>query len=424
LIGYGAVCKTVINYMWHRILSKRKIQKLIIIEPLSLSPKPKYNYTHIKVALTKSNYKKILDEILVRLKIDLVIDLSVHVSGIAMSKYFQKRKVHYLNTSIEEWRSDKLWDGSIKNIKSRSLKHNQTIVKRNDKGVTHMIDCGMNPGLVSIFVKYALEKLKTVYKISSTNYTTISKKLDLETIHIAEIDTQKIKIRRKKNEFLNTWSCVGFWTEAIDPVQIGFGTQDRYSDPKVGDGNQIIIPIRGMDFYCRSFEPMNGEFTGMLIPHSENNTISEFLDKTVSVYYVYKPSIMAEQSLNELRRRKYTLQERTKVVTNNDIVSGFDSVGVLFLFKDKPCFWCGSILTYKAACTVGKDTNATLIQVACGILIAIEWMLNNRKEGVCWAESIPTSYLKLVKRYLGTIFSDFVNKRFKSTGLESLTVKK
>jgi homospermidine synthase len=423
LIGYGAVCKTVINIMWDRILPKRKIKKLIIIEPLELNPKPKkYNFFHIKTNLTKENYKYILNKIVNENKIGLVIDLSVHVSGVAMSKFFQNYKIPYINTSIEEWISKPVWDGKSKTVIKHVLSNSQKRVKENDKGTTHMIDCGMNPGLISIFTKCALDKLRKVYKLKTKDYGEISKELKLETIHISEVDTQQIKKSKPKNKFLNTWSCTGFYTEAIDPVQIGFGKSDNFSGKKYKDRNQIYIPVRALNFSAKSFEPVQGEFTGMLIPHSENKTLCKLVHN-VSVYYVYKPSPMAEKSLQELRTRAYKLQNSCCVVTNRDIKSGLDSVGVLFLFKDLPSFWFGSILTYKETVKISKDTNSTLIQVACGILIAIEWMLKNPKKGVCWAETIPVSYLKLVKPYLGTLFSDFVPIKFKRNSIEYLKVE-
>lgn len=422
MIGYGAVQKTV-DILWDKI-TNRKISCLYIIEPLDLSVEPKHKYIHIQVALTRNNYKSVFKEIK---NVDLVIDLSVWTSGVSISGYFQKQGIHYINTSIEDWKTRPMWNGSFKTMKKYTLQTSQDKIKKGDLGTSHMIDCGMNPGIVSVFIKLALEKLAKKYNINSKNYSKIAQELNLEVVHISEVDTQIVKSKKKRNEFLNTWSCVGFSTEAIDPTQLGFGEFEKEIDKQhIKQGRQVILPIRSMNVKCKSFEPKTGEFIGRCICHSENNTITNFLSSgkyNPSVYYVYKSCPAAEESLKQLRKRKYKLQRHTKVLSSKDILSGFDSVGVLLLFKDKPSFFCGSIVDNKDALKISEEINATTMQVAAGLFSGIEYILNNPKEGVIWPEKIPIHYLEKVKSLLGFIYCDFVNHKFKNNQFNKLKIK-
>ncbi len=474
MIGFGAV-QTAISILWNKVIPHRKIKLAIIIEPRDLDYVPDFPHEHIKIGLKKTNYKKILDEIIRLHNIKLVIDLSIFVDSITMIDYFQDKKIMYLNTAIENWENYPQWDGSLDTIWKHSLLHQQKIIERKHKNskVTHLLTMGENPGFVSLFVKIALDKIAKQFKIKSEYkfgsreyYSDIAQQLKLETIHISERDTQITKMRKPPNSFVNTWSCLGFYEESIDSVQIGWGTHEgKYPNQHKLIDHQILIPKHSMNVFAKSYEPKEGIIKGRVISHNENSTITKYLSTIgsrsssstqilnskqnlniyrsslksstqilnskqnlsiyrPSTYYVYSSCPISQKSLQEIKEHKYNIQDRCHVLKSKEIKSGYDSVGVLLLFgDDKPGFWCGTILTNNEAKKISSYVNATTVQVTTGIFSGIEWMMRHQTKGIVFPEELdPYDALDLTKDWMGTFFCNFVDFKPKSNKFIDLMV--
>lgn len=172
---------------------------------------------------------------------------------------------------------------------------------------------------------------------------------------------------------------MGFAEEALDWVQVGWGTHERPLPrmlvPTRGSRNQVFVPMHAMDMFMDSYVP-HTPIKGMCIPHGEADTITEALTvyddddsssdgsgeesgddystttrvtqqgevKKVrrqavyrpSVYYVYQCADIALDSLDEMRKSKYTPQEKYHVLVPADGLKGEDRVGVLLMFEDDP----------------------------------------------------------------------------------------
>jgi len=447
-IGFGAVAKCV-SHVW-TLVSDIKITKVLIIEPLEkirgIDYPDWFPSHHAQIALTPENYKEILDTFNKSeyfSGFDLVIDLSVYVDGLAMLEWCQNNKILYINTAIEAWEDTEVWKNTNDNcpllkickentenldtLKKNTLQYQQNIAKEKytNSGTTALLDMGQNPGCVSMYVLSALDFLKDKYDIKADSYGEIAMKLGLETIHISEYDSQITNLKASEDIFINTWSCIGFCEEASQPLEIGFGSHEEMLQTGVIYGNQLLLPKRSMNVFCESYEPMNGKLIGRLISHSENNTITNYLkhgEYKPSTYYVYKSSQVSQDSLEFLKKNEYIAQPKFKVLTCQEIESGYDSVGVLFLFKDKPSFWYGSIVTNEYACKINKNINATTLQVAAGILSGVEWILKNPKIGVCFPENIdtPQESLAKMKLLLGHLYCGEVPFKPKSNKLIDL----
>ena len=321
----------------------------------------------------------------------------------------------------------------------RSLYKRQVDVNnllKDDSGSTILTNNGMNPGIVSSCVKQGLEDYCNTFGtkadknlLRAKKFNLLAKNLNLEEIHISELDTQTFNIKRKDYEFFSTWSAVGFWAEALDPVQMGWGSnrpQDEGIKPP-GEGNVRIFPTRGMDCKCNSFvfgidynnnDPKKNivpmEINGMLIPHAEADTISSFLsteDYRPSVFYVYEPSQIALQSIEDLRDHKYHPPPNSKchVMTMEECVKGFDAVGALLIFKDKRMHWCGSILDVNMAKDLGfLHSGPTVVQVASSVFAGMKYILNKKHSNDGYQEPEDLDYkfiLKTAKPYLGKFIS-------------------
>jgi homospermidine synthase len=238
----------------------------------------------------------------------------------------------------------------------------------------------------------------------------MAKNLGVQTIQVSEIDTQLANIPFNTSTFFNTWSSVGFYEEATEPAQLGWGTHEIPIPNAFIDDGQCIIQERGMNVKVQGYEPTRGLYIGYCIPHGEAHTLSKYLatdDYNPSVYYVYKPSAIAEQSLRILRENDYHMQPFYHVLTSGDIKIGYDAVGALFLRTDKPAFWAGTIVEHHM---VPDFVNPTCVQVVAGVLAGIDYIASHRNSGVIFPEQVDTSRVfDLIIPFLGTIFLDYVS---------------
>ena len=191
----------------------------------------------------------------------------------------------------------------------------------------------------------------------------------------------------------------------------------------------------------------NGIIKGLLIPHGENESISKHL--TIydnkkhpiyhpSQYYVYSPSRVALESIQEVKENGYKMLENQKALRGNEIKSGQDAVGALLIFKNDPVklfleqketkpvsFWSGTILSIEQTRKLGlKYAGPTVLQVAISLHSAVNWMIENPKKGILFPENLPFSeILKNSEKYLGTIFTDWVPYYPKSTNFSEFLQK-
>lgn len=432
--------------------------------------------TFIKVCVSRSNWKTLLNRYLGHG--DVLIDLSFGIRCEDLLGWCQRHNVNYINTAIETWEDELIPENNLDDRSGRKSKerrgedwtqehkelYDRTLYARHlqiantvttNNGPTAVLEHGCNPGLVSHFVRAALDDIvDATLRIvpngersdalrefhSSGDYPRVAMTLGLRVVHISEIDTQTSARPKREGEFLNTWSPMGFVEEALDWVQVGWGTHERpiprMLTPSEGSQGQIFVPIHSMNMVLDSYVPYS-PIKGMCIPHGEADTIALHLtvfDKTKktnrktsradqvvyrpSVYYVYQCCGVAMESLKELKRRDCVPQTKYHVLTPADGVKGEDKVGVLLMFEDDPVrvlrgrtgdkkpwsYWYGSILSNTN--NPLRNFNPTVVQVGASVLGALKWIKENPYEGVCWPDDLPHKFiLDLAAPYLGTIIS-------------------
>lgn len=443
----------------------------------------------IRASLTRENWQTLLSQ---HLKAgDTIIDLTFGINCIDILSWCQDHQVRYMNTAVEKWEdelipeNDAPWvDSNVKDwTKTYKDLYDRTLYARHEditnhgfssSGPTAVLEHGCNPGLVSHFVRAALddivaeifksvpssrvEELRALH--ASGDYPRIAHALGLRVIHISEIDTQTTNKPKTAGSFVNTWSPMGFAEEALDWVQVGWGTHERPLPrmlvPTSGTRNQVFVPMHAMDLVMDSYVP-NTTIKGMCIPHGEADTITEALtvyddedsssDESgeesddcakrrltqqgevvkskravyrPSVYYVYQCADIALDSLNEMKKANYIPQSQYHVLVPGDGLKGEDRVGVLLMFEDDPVrtvlgesdekdkkpwsYWYGSILS--DANNIMRNFGPTVVQVAASVVSAYKWMQDNPTQGVCWPDQLPHKYvMDFSAPYLGTIVS-------------------
>lgn len=415
-VGFGAVAKALFALIPVKEPGLLQVP-ILIIEPQRLTEcklLKNHRYIDLRVlpfSITPHNISAIFNQYVQNEA--LMFDLSTRVSTIEMLRQCERKSCIYINTAIDHWeRAQKDW--TMENMAKNALIHLKEEILRQcvDHSTTAVLNHGMNPGLVSHFAKYAIQQeyLQMIYnqdldkngdskpQITETpDYSEMAELTGLSVIHISERDTQKTRLQVKEDYFLNTWSVVGYFDEAIDPVQVSWGSHEAYrpeiSDLSVIDKGQIILPYRGCQMKMKSYEPMGGMLTGYVIPHAECYSLAKFLNTPshrISSYYVYQIPDVAKISTHYME----TLKDKFdyKVLTSKDIKEGYDSVGCLMMFENSTK-WIGAVQHNERALKLSSEINGTCLQVAISVLAAAMWSINNPKQGILEPEETDIQFI-------------------------------
>lgn len=387
---------------------------------------------------------------------DLLVDLSYNICSLPLMEYCLGVGANYINTSMEKWaKMDEKAsvESSLAMAHEAAIKVGQTFEHpRSTAILTH----GMNPGLISHFVKQALlnmaEEVLRLYReklhhelselktaTTQLDFPRLAYLLDVKVIHCSEDDMQETKkgLARSPGQVASTWGPSPLYEEATDPIQIGLGTHEFTQEQVLGQtlqtrGSSVIIPVRGMDWLHESYVH-DHPITGMLISHSENDTLSRFLTyrdpngqviARPSVYYVYSPLNESWVALDEIRRqgRKANLIKRLDLPT---LDNGADAVGALLLMgshpikrlvmgsleKENTAYWFGSVLKVEDVRQGGfRSSGPTVVQVGASLLALMTYLHRSpAPRGVIFPEDLPhDAILKLARPYLGQVFEGYV----------------
>lgn len=496
-IGMGGVGRTFLEMMPYFKIPKPYSENILIFEPRDLSTEDTVkmypNAKVVQVKLTDKNLTTILNKYI--FPYDIIIDVSYHVYFKLILEYCLLHNIMYINTSMERFplHNEHILD---KNDYHRTLHsmHNEAIKLdklSSNKKATILLTHGMNPGLITHFAKLGIAKIaKLCLKLAKQNklsnqkitalekaykdknYALLAYILQLRAIHCSERDTQLSKVKRKSDTFMNTWGPYSFYSEGVDPIQIGWGTHEQIVDGKITLNNKkypihfskspdniAFLDVRGVDGYAKSFVPVTdkkgeliikknnpklGEITGMLISHSENDTANRAFSlyrngKLIyrpSNYYVYSSCVDSQNSILDVKKNGYKMLTHQHALRGYEIAEGEDAVGALLIFESNPIlhmldvkkddpiywklksttydfsntFWSGTILSIEET----KDLNMyysgpTTVQVGTSLLSALKWMLKHPKKGVLFPEDIPyDKILSHAQPWLGRVFCDFV----------------
>ena len=269
--------------------------------------------------------------------------------------------------------------------------------------------------------EYAKSIGKTIVK---GNYAKLAYDLGLKDIIIAEYDSQKTHLRPTKKKFINTWSCMGYELEASDNVMLSLDNESiaemeasgiTLIKPNEGNAkNLIFLDELGLNVKRSAITLDHDgnpfEYEGLLIPHAEICSLSEFLQyrgNAPNIMYVYRSCDSSIESLGNLKTNKYKVLPDYHVLESDDILPhGFDSIGALMKFDNCLNYWCGSVLSIEDTRQLGfKVGGPTGVQVAGFLYACIDFMINNPDYGHNESETVPHKELfKLADKYMGKIY--------------------
>ncbi len=377
-----------------------------------------------RVQLTPENLSEVLGRYLAAG--DLVINLTAGVDAIEIMDWCQAHGVAYVDTSLEPWAAKyenvtaEPWTRTHYDAHEVTRAHARARWKKD--GPTAIVTHGANPGVVNHFVKVALlniaRDMGLAFDTPGTReaWADLAQRTGTKVIHIAERDTQRSSIPKQPDEFVNTWSILGYWGEAYYPAELGWGTHEKMLPPlgqhyHYGPGHGIYLHKPGALTTVRSWVPKGGPILGFVISHSESITLASYFTKwqdgrpvyRPTVHYAYHPTTDAIVSLREQVMRNWVPPKAERIM-QDDIVDGIDELGVLLMGHGLTSYWYGSQLSIHEARQIIPGQNATALQVCAGVIGAAVWAARNPRRGYCEPEDLPhDEILAIGAPYLGPV---------------------
>ena len=384
---------------------------------------------HMQVALTKENYRTVLSS-LFRDGRGMVVNLSVDVGSVDMMVLCQELGVLYIDTVIEPWPGF-YFGSTIPNADRTNYPLREEVRelgKRYPGGPTSITCCGANPGMVSWLLKEALLRLAhdtgrpVEAPATRDGWARLMQSLGVKGVHVAERDTQVSARPKPVGTFVNTWSVDGLLSEGYQPAELGWGSHEKKLPPNghgfdFGSRCAIWIDRPGADTRVRSWCPGVGPQFGYVVTHNEAISISDYYtvgkgarpEFRPTCHYAYHPCNDAILSLHEINGAGQ-LPMRKHILTQEEIVSGGDDLGVFLYGHAKGGMWYGSRLSIEEARQLAPYQNATGMQVTSAVMAAMVWAAENPRAGFVEAHEMDhVRCLEVQRPYLGRVEAHYTD---------------
>ena len=431
VLGGGSISQGIIPMLLRHTDITPDRMKIVTASEVGKSVADFYGIEFLVDPLTRDNYASVLKKHLT--KDDFLLNLSVDTSSEDFVSVCQKMGVPYVDASAEVWPGTTTDTSTPLELRTNYAQREQ-IAKLHKKyvaGPTAVFNHGANPGLVSHFIKAALldiardvgnGALAMGTPKDREGWAKLMHSLKIRVIQIAERDTQATKVLKQLDEFVNTWSVDGFLGEATQPVELGWGVHEKELPPDgheftFGSKAAIYLDRPGALTSVRSWTPREGPYHGFLVTHDESITTADYYavrenDAVVfrpTVMYAYHPCDDAVLSLREYAGNNWKYPRKKRIMVD-EIESGSDELGVLIMGHKKRSYWFGSDLSIAQVRELAPHQNATVMQVAVGVLAAVIWALENPNEGLVEPEDLDfRRVLEIATPYLGTVHGKYTN---------------
>lgn len=422
MLGFGCLGQGVLPLLLRHIALRPAQIEIIAADAEGLAEAAVAGIGHRQLPLTPDNYRWVLEPLLQ--KGDFLLNLSVDVSSVALIELCRERGALYLDACIEPWAGGYVDRRLPAAQRSNYALREAALALRQpgETGPTAVLAHGANPGLVSHLLKQALLNLAADSGMpmplpgSRADWARLAQRLGVRAIHIAERDWQVDRQRKVPGEFVNTWSVQGFVSEALQPVELGWGSHERHFP---ADGHRhasgckaaIYLERPGAATRVHSWTPLAGPQHAFLITHGEAISLADYFTRgggdhpeyRPTVFYAYHPCDDTVLSVDELAGSNWALQPRQRLLRDG-VVAGLDELGVLLLGHARGAYWYGSRLSIEQARALCPANNPTSLQVTASITAAVVWAMQNPLRGVVEPEELPfAQILDFCRPYLGEL---------------------
>src|ERR1700730_11395170 len=155
-VGFRSLGQGVLPLILRHIGTSSYRITIVTAENSGRSEAEQFGVKFVKNALTRENYRQVLEPLLDRG--DFLLNLSVDVSSVALIQLARERGALYLDTCIEPWAGGYVGPKATVDSRSNYTMRLEALALRKgaEKAPTAVLTHGANPGLVSHFVKQAL----------------------------------------------------------------------------------------------------------------------------------------------------------------------------------------------------------------------------------------------------------------------------
>lgn len=372
----------------------------------------------IQEEIRESNYLNLLEKLKDG---DYLLDFTTNIKNISVLEYCLKNNIHYLCTADSSWPED---DGWISNHQ-HFLEYVRIKNEFKECLATSIVGFGMNPGLVSCFVKKCIDKVvetdDSLYirlhrnrlkaLLLEDKYNVVSKMIGIDDIQEVDNDDQRFTIGDPEiNTIYSPWSPEAFYYESFSCPELSFGSKRRFFRyQKVYDCDfsdlYLALPTHSYKINVSVYSPQN-DCVGHITPHEEVFTISHYLTYKKykpTVHFVYSPSHLSSASIE---RCIDDSQPSFCLLGKKQIVGGGESVGVVIQGKRFHTAYFGNYLD-----NAEIDEVATIRQVSAGVVSAFIYMLSNPNKGMLFPEEVDHNIaLEIAKQYLRGYNFSYIGK--------------
>src|SRR5450631_1743679 len=195
-VGFGSIGQGVLPLILRHIGTSPDRITIVTAEDKGRSEAEQFGVKFVKTALTRDNYRRVLEPLLD--KGDFLLNLSVDVSSVALMQLARERGALYLDTCIEPWAGGYVDPKATVESRSNFTMRLEALALRSGakKTPTAVLTHGANPGLVSHMVKQALLNIAKDTGVdagtpsSRESWAKLAQTLGIKVMHIAERDTQ------------------------------------------------------------------------------------------------------------------------------------------------------------------------------------------------------------------------------------------
>lgn len=383
--------------------------------------------------VTRANFAEVFEPYLS--EGDLLIDFADTVGTKDFLDWCANRNIMYINTGEADWPDN--WysifnENELKNeLRQKHAENPQT------NRYPIVLQHGNNPGLVSHFVKAGIEYLaNTGFKkdkllkglIKEGKFNEAAKRMGITTIHVNDIDSQKVKAEYNDSVLFSTWCTDSFWFEMLSEATAAVGTHevvDYEEECNFYQKEKGFLEFKKLaaDIKCKTVYP-NGVFKGYLVPHEETVTIAKSLEVKEGEEVIYRPTVLflyepCEYARRYFERAKvndypnpdpakpmdceipgqpciirgYLYPDNAEMVYREHITEGTEYVGVLLMGEGFDPVWVGNRIETSYLYKNKKKSywqTPTITPVAMSALAAVCWMLKHKNQGgIYFPDDIP-----------------------------------
>lgn len=394
----------------------------------------------IVAEVTRDNFRQVFWPLL--REGDLLIDFADTVGTRDICTWCAENNIMYLNTGEADWPDN--WYSIFTENELKNFLRDKYAVEPAKNRHPIVLQHGNNPGLVSHFVKAAIEyvvntqfskdkHLKELVKKGKFNEA--AKNLGVKMIHVNDIDLQEVKDAYSDDILFSTWCTDSFWFEMLSEATVNVGTHENIDfeeECNFVNAEKGFLEFKkiGAEKKCRTYYP-GGEFEGFLVPHEETITIAKSLEVKENGKVSYRPTVMFLYSpcvyaTNYFKNAKvndypnpdpnkpqdvenengtsiirgYVYPRNFEIVYQEKIASGTEYVGILLLGDNFKPVWVGNRVE---TAYLNKDKKAsywqtpTITPVAMSALAAVCWMLKNKENGGIYFPDDIADYKTIIK---------------------------